>query len=88
MNRIYEEASLGIGASVTIYKNVLTERFSYILFELPFFEADPNDYPVLETDSDGTFETSIDAIRDAEDRALERGILFYNPETFNLRGEQ
>ena len=30
----------------------------------------------------------MDAIHDAEDKALELGILFYNPETFNLRGEQ
>ena len=87
MNRIYEDVSLGIGASVTVYKNILTEKFFYTLFEIPYFGAGP-DYPVLETDEDGTFETSIDALHDAEDRALELGIVFYNPETFNLRGEQ
>ena len=87
MNRIYEEVSLGIGASVIVYKNILTEKFFYTLFEIPYFGAGP-DYPVLETDADGTFETALDAIHDAEYHALERGILFYDPEIFNLRGEQ
>ena len=27
-------------------------------------------------------------IHDPKDKALERDLLFYNPETFNLRGEQ
>ena len=88
MNRIYETVSLGIGASAIIYKNILTGKFSYTLFELPFFEADPSDYPVLETDDAGTFETAVDAIYDAEQRASECGIVFYDPEKFNLRGEQ
>lgn len=88
MNRIYEDISLGTGASVTIYKNILTKKFSYILYEIPYFMADPVDYPVLETDSDGTFDTAMDAIHDAADKALELSILFYNPETFNLRGER
>ena len=89
MITIYEEGvSFGIGACATIYRNILTGKFCYVLFEIAFFEADPNDYPVLESDPDGTFDTAIDAIHDAEQKALERGIVFYDPERFNLRGEQ